>query len=163
MKDDCLLSSFSRPSNLNEISFLMERLWPTRSVASESLPMEDLEKLPLIIGSLFRLFFRRNDFFSFFNHNRRCLAAERVPLLSLICGSLSCRLLFAEQGPGDVVFIPRGWWHCTLNLETSVAFTQNVVLSADGIAAYRELSAAPGQARAARLLHAVLKARHCDC
>ena len=26
---------------------------------------------------------------------------------------------------GDVIFVPRGWWHCVMNLTESVAVTQN--------------------------------------
>ena len=29
------------------------------------------------------------------------------------------------MGPGDVIFIPAGWWHCCLNLEPSIALTGN--------------------------------------
>ena len=28
---------------------------------------------------------------------------------------------------GDGVFIPAGWWHCTINIDNSVALTQNVI------------------------------------
>jgi hypothetical protein len=41
---------------------------------------------------------------------------------------------YAEQGPieatclaGELIFIPCSWWHCALNLEPSIAATQNYV------------------------------------
>ena len=32
---------------------------------------------------------------------------------------------------GDVVFVPRGWWHAAINLEDTVAVTQNFVSNAN--------------------------------
>ena len=87
--------------------------------------------------------------------SRRCAAATAdEPRAS--------SLLWAEQRPGDVVFVPSGWWHCTLNLETSVALTQNLVLPCDAAGALRELHGTPGEERAVKWLRAARRERHSD-
>eukprot|EP00965_Chrysotila_dentata_P097753 3231819-Pleurochrysis_carterae.AAC.2 len=64
--------------------------------------------------------------------------------------------------PGDVVFVPRGWWHSTLALSTCVAYTENLVLRHDAKHALRALAEEPAQAAAAARIRQCLAERHSD-
>ena len=43
-------------------------------------------------------------------------------------------------GAGELIFVPRGWWHLVLNLEPSVAVTQNFVAAREFAQAWRQVA-----------------------
>jgi len=40
---------------------------------------------------------------------------------------LGVNVIECIQHPGDIIFVPCGWWHCVLNVKESIAITQNYV------------------------------------
>lgn len=63
----------------------------------------------------------------------------------------SAGALEAEQGPGDLLFVPNGWWHTVVNLEPTVAYTENCVTAANLEAVASTLERLGDPASAARL------------
>ena len=82
--------------------------------------------------------------------------------LALGAAAAARRLVWAEQRPGEVMCVPHGWWHATLNLEVCLAYTQNVVLPHGTRAAIAALDALedPAQAAVAQALRKVTSERH---
>jgi oxalate decarboxylase/phosphoglucose isomerase-like protein (cupin superfamily) len=60
------------------------------------------------------------------------------------------RPLEVVQHPGETIFVPAGWWHCVLNLETSVALTHNFVSDANFGSVVRWLAKGPAAVLPAR-------------
>ncbi len=50
-----------------------------------------------------------------------------LQLLSSDLCAAGCTPLETVCEAGEVMFVPRGWWHCVLNVEDTVAVTQNYV------------------------------------
>merc|ERR1712194_938108 len=56
-------------------------------------------------------------------------APAALPNLAMCAGSANDRLLWALQEPGDLIFIPSGWWHTTVCLTETSAYTRNYINS----------------------------------
>lgn len=64
------------------------------------------------------------------------------------------------QEPGETVFVPGGWWHAVINLEDSVAVTQNFCSRANFPAVWRKTRS--GRKGMARKWLRLLEARYPD-
>jgi hypothetical protein len=50
-----------------------------------------------------------------------------IKLIADIFVPAGCTPLETICEAGEVMFVPRGWWHCVLNVDDTVAVTQNYV------------------------------------
>lgn len=53
---------------------------------------------------------------------------------------------------GELIFVPMGWWHCVLNIETSIAITQNYVGSCNVTSVVQWVQNRPAQVSGCRTL-----------
>ncbi|KXJ79915.1 hypothetical protein RP20_CCG027550 [Aedes albopictus] len=62
-------------------------------------------------------------------HKRWCLFPTHTPKELFKTKQLDwpsdCKPLEVLQGPGETVFVPGGWWHVVLNMDDTIAVTQN--------------------------------------
>lgn len=71
---------------------------------------------------------------------------------------LEGRMLEFVQHPGETIFVPGGWWHAVINLDDTVAVTQNYCSSVNFDRVWAEARA--GRRGMARKWLRVLRARH---